>query len=125
MNELCSTIREILVKSSEAYGSMDAVRYKVKREKRGGGKRETAVEARTYRQLKEDSERFSAGLAGLGEQGNHVAIVGDSSYAWIVSSCKCNAFNVHILVYNPWKYDRAITLEINSSAAGRICFSYK
>ena len=85
MNELCSTIREILVKSSEAYGSMDAVRYKVKREKKGGGKRETVVEARTYRQLKEDSERFSAGLAGLGEQGNHVAIVGDSSYAWIVS----------------------------------------
>lgn len=50
MNELCSTIREILVKSSEAYGSMDAVRYKVKREKKGGGKRETVVEARTYRQ---------------------------------------------------------------------------
>ena len=75
MNELCSTIREILVKSSEAYGSMDAVRYKVKQEKKGGGKRETVVETRTYRQLKEDSERFSAGLAGLGEQGNHVAIV--------------------------------------------------
>lgn len=43
------------------------------------------VEAKTYRQLREDSERFSAALAKLGEQGNHVAIVGDSSYPWIVS----------------------------------------
>lgn len=84
MNEMSSTIREILVKSSEAYGQMDAVRYKVKREN-GGGKKETAVEAKTYRQLREDSERFSAALAELGEQGAHVAVVGDSSYPWIVS----------------------------------------
>lgn len=84
MNEFSSTIREILVKASEAYGPQDAVRYKVKREK-GDGKKETVVEARSYRQLLEDSERFSAALSGLGEQGSHVAIVGDSSYAWIVS----------------------------------------
>lgn len=84
MNEMSSTIREILVKSSEAYGSMDAVRYKVKQEK-GNGKKETAVEAKTYRQLREDSERFSAALAKLGEQGSHVAVVGDSSYPWLVS----------------------------------------
>lgn len=84
MNEFSSTIREILVKASEAYGPQDAVRYKVKREK-GDGKKETVVEDRSYRQLLEDSERFSAALSGLGEQGSHVAIVGDSSYAWIVS----------------------------------------
>lgn len=84
MNEMSSTIREILVKASEAYGPMDAVRYKIKREK-GDGKKETAVEAKTYRQLQEDSERFSAVLSELGEQGSHVAIVGDSSYPWIVS----------------------------------------
>lgn len=84
MNEFSSTIREILVKSSEAYGPQDAIRYKAKRDK-GNGKKETVVEAKTYRQLREDSERFSAALAKLGEQGAHVAIVGDSSYAWIVS----------------------------------------
>ncbi len=84
MNEICSTIREILVKASEAYGPMDAVRYKVRREK-GGGKKETAVESRTYRQLREDSERFSAALAELEKPGSHVAILGDSSYPWIVS----------------------------------------
>ena len=84
MNEFSSTIREILVKASEAYGPQDAVRYKAKRDK-GNGKKETVVEAKTYRQLREDSERFSAALESLGEQGAHVAIVGDNSYPWIVS----------------------------------------
>ncbi len=84
MNELSSTIREILVKASEAYGPQDAVRYKAKRDK-GNGKKETVVESKTYRQLREDSERFSAALDSLGEQGSHIAIVGDNSYPWIVS----------------------------------------
>ena len=84
MNELSSTIREILVKASEAYGPQDAVRYKTKRDK-GNGKKETVVESKTYRQLREDSERFSAALDSLGEQGSHIAIVGDNSYPWIVS----------------------------------------
>lgn len=84
MNIMSSTIRELLVRSAEQYGGQDAVRYKAKREK-GGGKKETVVEAKTYQELREDSERFSAALAKLGEQGNHIAIVGDSSYAWIVS----------------------------------------
>ena len=84
MNVMSSTIRELLVMASEQYGPQDAVRYKAKREK-SGGKKETVVEAKTYTQLREDSERFSAALAKLGEQGSHIAIVGDNSYAWIVS----------------------------------------
>lgn len=84
MNVMSSTIRELLVRAEQQYGSQDAVRYKAKREK-SGGKKETVVEAKTYKELREDSERFSAALAKLGEQGNHIAIVGDSSYAWIVS----------------------------------------
>ncbi|MDE7429000.1 MAG: long-chain fatty acid--CoA ligase, partial [Lachnospiraceae bacterium] len=84
MNVMSSTIRELLVRAAEAYGTQDAVRYKAKREK-SGGKKETVVEAKTYTQLREDSERFSAALAKLGEQGSHIAIVGDNSYAWIVS----------------------------------------
>ncbi len=39
----------------------------------------TRVESKTYRQLREDSERFSAALDSLGEQGSHIAIVGDNS----------------------------------------------
>lgn len=84
MNEFSSTIREILVKASEAYGQQDAIRYKAKRDK-GNGRTETVVKAKTYRQLREDSERFSAALKELGEQGAHIAIVGDNSYPWIVS----------------------------------------
>ena len=59
---LCSTIREIIVQSDEKYGNLDAVRYKAGRNN---------LVSKTYRELKEDSERFSAVLKELGEQGNH------------------------------------------------------
>ena len=57
---LCSTIRDILTKTEAKYGAEDAVRYKVK-------KNETA--SRTYTELREDSESFSAALKELGQQG--------------------------------------------------------
>ena len=84
MAEMSSTIRELLVKAAEKYGPQDAIRYKVKQEGKNG-KRETVVKAKTYSQLKDDSERFSAAIEKLGEQGAHVAIVGDTSYGWIVT----------------------------------------
>lgn len=73
---LCSTIREILVQSCEKYGENDAIRYKK-------GKNE--IEAKTYNDLKKDSERFSAVLKELGEQGGHIALTGMTSYTWIVT----------------------------------------
>ena len=73
---LCSTIREILVQSCEKYGEKDAIRYKK-------GKNEIA--AKTYNDLKKDSERFSAVLKELGEQGSHIALTGMTSYTWIVT----------------------------------------
>ena len=82
MNELRSTIYELLVKAQEAYGSRDAIRYKVK-DVGQGGKKETKIEAKTYTQLREDSEYFSAALARLGEQGSHIALIGATSYGWI------------------------------------------
>ena len=84
MNELRSTIYELLIKAQEAYSTTDAIRYKVK-EAGTGGKKETKVESRTYTQLREDSERFSAALDQLGEQGKHIAILGTSSYSWITA----------------------------------------
>ena len=84
MNELRSTIYELLVKAEEAYGTRDAIRYKVK-ETGESGKKETKVEAKTYTQLRKDSERFSAALAELGEQGKHIAIIGATSYSWITA----------------------------------------
>lgn len=84
MNELRSTIRELLAKSAESYGTQDAVRYKVKIAD-GNGKKDTKVESKTYMQMKEDSERFTAAIAGLSEQGKHIAIIGATSYSWIVA----------------------------------------
>ena len=84
MDVLSSTIRELLVKSEASYGSFDAFRYKVK-QKNAVGKKETIVESKTYTELKNDSECFSAVLETLGEQKGHIAILGATSYAWIVA----------------------------------------
>lgn len=84
MVEMCSTIYELLVKAEEAYGTQDAVRYKVKEEGQNG-KREIKVAAKSYTQLRRDSEHFSAALERLGEQGRHIAIVGATSYSWITA----------------------------------------
>ena len=84
MNELRSTLYDLLVKAEEAYGTQDAVRYKVK-DADQGGKKKTKVEAKTYTQLRRDSEQISAALTELGEQGKHIALIGATSYSWITS----------------------------------------
>ena len=84
VNELRSTIYELLVEAEKAYGSRDAVRYKVKRPGENG-KKETKVESKTYTQLRNDSERFAAALGGLGERGKHIAVIGATSYSWITA----------------------------------------
>ncbi len=73
---VCSTIREILVRTQQRYGAEDAIRYKVKKD---------TVEAKSYTQLREDSESFSRALESLGEKGSHVAVIGATSYGWLVS----------------------------------------
>ena len=73
---LCSTIRDIIVQTAERLPEKEAIRYKK-------GKNE--IEAKTYAQLKADSEKFSAVLKTLGEQGKHIALVGATSYEWIVT----------------------------------------
>lgn len=84
MYSVSSTIKELLVKAEETYGSSDAFRYKVK-QSGADGKKEVQIESKSYTDLKNDSECFSAVLANLGEQKSHIAIIGTTSYAWIVS----------------------------------------
>lgn len=84
MNVESSTIREIIVKSEAAYGAQDAFRYKVKRADESG-KRAVQVESKTYTDLKNDSERFSAVLESLGQTKGHIAVLGTTSYEWVVS----------------------------------------
>ena len=84
MNICSSTLREIIVKSEAAFSSQDAFRYKVKQADETG-KKATAIAAKTYADLKNDSERFSAVLESLGQTKKHVAIIGTTSYEWIIS----------------------------------------
>lgn len=76
MKEMASTIREIVLQAAGEFADGDAVRYKVSRNE---------IAAKSYVQLKKDSENFSGVLTALKEQGNHVAITGMTSYPWIVS----------------------------------------
>ena len=73
---LCSTVRQILVNTEEKYGPEDAIRYKVSKNE---------IASKTYSQLREDSESFSRVLQDLGEQGKHIAVIGMTSYAWLVA----------------------------------------
>ena len=67
---------QILVNTEEKYGPEDAIRYKVSKNEIG---------SKTYTQLREDSESFSRVLQDLGEQGKHIAVIGMTSYAWLVA----------------------------------------
>ena len=73
---VCSTIRQIVVQAEQNFGTEDAIRYKK-------GRKE--IEAKSYRQLKEDSESFSRTLESLGELGAHIAVTGMTSYPWLVA----------------------------------------
>ena len=71
-----STIREILVQAQERFGKEDAIRYKARKD---------VIESKTYTQLRQDSESFSCVLKALGGQGSHVAVIGATSYRWLLS----------------------------------------
>lgn len=73
---VCNTIREILVQAEERFGDKDAIRYKIGKDK---------TESKTYSRLKEDSEHFSGALKAMGMKGKHVAVLGATSYEWIVA----------------------------------------
>lgn len=73
---VCNTIREILEQAEKRFGDKDAIRYKIGKDK---------IESKTYTQLWEDSGHFSGALKEMEMQGKHVAIVGASSYEWIVA----------------------------------------
>lgn len=73
---VCNTIREIIVQAEQEFGAEDVIRYKIKKDE---------TEAKSYTQLKQDSESFSCVLKALGEQGSHIAMTGMTSYPWIVA----------------------------------------
>ncbi len=70
-----NTIYEILRDSTEAYASLAAIRYLQKRE----------IIEKTYGQMKEDVERFVYLLEQENLTGKHIAVLGASSYEWVVA----------------------------------------
>lgn len=73
---LYSTIREIILHSAQKYKNEDAIRYKIKKNQ---------IETKSYNDLKQDSESFSNVLQSLGQQGNHIALTGMTSYSWLIT----------------------------------------
>lgn len=73
---LYSTIREIVLHSAQQYKDADAIRYKIKKNQIG---------TKSYNDLKQDSESFSNVLQALGQQGNHIALTGMTSYSWLIT----------------------------------------
>ena len=73
---LFHTIPDILSYANEAYGADDAIRWK---------KSKNEIESRTYSELKNDTDSFANAIEKLGKKGQHIAVIGPSSYKWIVS----------------------------------------
>lgn len=71
-----STIRDILAEAEQKFNSGDAIRYKVAKD---------TIAAKSYTDLKADTESFSCVLEALGIQKTHVALTGMTSYPWLVS----------------------------------------
>lgn len=69
------TLRDIVKYGVEQYGSQAAFRYKVGKE----------IEDRTYEELNRDSMAVSRMVESMRMKGKHIALVGMTSYAWIIS----------------------------------------
>ena len=71
---LFHTIPDILSYANEAYGADDAIRWK---------KSKNEIESRTYSELKNDTDSFANAIEKLGKKGQHIAVIGPSSYEWM------------------------------------------
>ena len=75
MSGQINTMKDIIDYAAETYGDAPAIRYKVRKE----------VITRTFRDLKRDSEAFCRALDSMGMLGKHVAVIGPTTYEWILA----------------------------------------
>lgn len=75
MSTQISTMKDIICYAADKYGENPAIRYKVRKD----------IETKTYRDIKRDSESFSRVLESFGQLGRHVAVIGTTTYEWIIS----------------------------------------
>ena len=69
------TMKDIIDYAADRYEDNCAIKYKVKKE----------IVSKTYCDIKKDSETFSRVLESLGMPEKHVAVIGKTSYPWIIS----------------------------------------
>lgn len=70
-----NTLRDIIRHGAEQYGDRTAFRFKVKKE----------VRDRSYRDVDRDSMAVSRMVDSMGLKGEHIALIGVTTYEWIVS----------------------------------------
>ncbi|MBQ8592077.1 MAG: AMP-binding protein [Lachnospiraceae bacterium] len=69
------TLRDIVKYSAQTYGDQAAYRYKVKKE----------IEDKSFHNVNKDSMAVSRMLEAFGMKGKHIALIGTTTYQWIVS----------------------------------------
>lgn len=68
-------LKELVNDVANLYGTQDAYRFKKKKE----------IVSKSYNDLKSDSMAFSRVLEKLGLLGKHIAVIGATSYEWIIT----------------------------------------
>lgn len=75
MGETMRTMKDIIDYAAKTYGDNIAFRYKVKKE----------IQEKSYTELQKDSQTFSCILRKLDMLEKHVAVIGPTTYEWIIS----------------------------------------
>lgn len=70
-----NTMKDIINYAAETYTSQSAFRYKMRK----------LIMSKTYEDLKRDCESVSSVLAHMDMTGKHVAVIGPTSYEWVIS----------------------------------------
>lgn len=74
MSRQMNTMRDIIDYAAETFGDNPAIRWKVRKD----------IATRTYQDIKADSEAFSRALDSMGMLGKHIAVIGPTTYEWII-----------------------------------------
>lgn len=69
------TLRDVIRHGARAFGGQTAFRYKVKKE----------IVDKTYNDVNQDSMAVSRMVEAMGMKGKHIALIGATTYQWIVS----------------------------------------
>lgn len=74
MSRQMNTMRDIIDYAAETFGDNPAIRWKVRKD----------IATKTYQDIKADSEAFSRALDSMGMLGKHIAVIGPTTYEWII-----------------------------------------